>query len=223
MIDFAAARETMVDTQLRPSDVTDLRILNAFLQVPREKFVASERAALAYADRDIPATKLVNGQAVRRLMPPMVLAKLLQAAGIGPDDRLLVIGCATGYSAAIVSHLASAVVALEEDAVLAKAANRTLAEVGAANVTLVTGPLTAGWPALGPYDVILVDGAVEILPQPILAQIKDGGRLAAVTVDGPVGKGMIYRATGSNVTGQPVFDAPAPLLPGFARPPEFVF
>lgn len=223
MFDFAAARETMVDTQLRPSDVTDFRILTAFLEVPREKFVPSERASLAYADRDIPAARPADGQAVRSLMAPMVLAKLLQAVRIAPDDLVLVIGCATGYSAAIVSHLASAVVALEEDPVLAKAANERLAEIAVTNVEVVTGPLTAGWPSEGPYDVILVDGGVEILPKPILAQMKDGGRLAAVTIDGPVGKGMIYRATGSNVTGQPYFDALAPLLPGFARPPEFVF
>jgi protein-L-isoaspartate(D-aspartate) O-methyltransferase len=223
MLEFAAARRAMVDSQVRTSDVTDPRISAAMLELPRERFVAQSSADLAYADLDVPVADAKPGQPVRRLLKPMVLAKLVQSAAVKADDHVLDVGCATGYSAALLARLAHSVVALEEDPSLAKLAAENLAAVGARNVTVVTGPLTQGWPAAAPYDVIFVDGAVETVPDALSSQLKDGGRLVAVVGGAPAGRAMVYRSVQGDVSGWPVFDASAPLLPGFAAPPAFVF
>ena len=217
MVDFAQARRTMVDCQIRTSDVTDLRVIAAFLDVARERFVPAARKAIAYLDRDVPVSDTVP----RALLKPMVFAKLVQAAEIAATDRVLDVGCATGYSSAVLGKLAASVVALEEDAALARTAAETLA--GARNVAVVSGPLRAGWPDDGPYDVIVLQGATEIAPDPLLAQLKEGGRLLAVRGSGPMGKATIWRMAGARATPQPLFDAAAPLLPGFVKPPAFVF
>lgn len=221
-MDFARARRLMVDGQIRTSDVNDMGILAAMLEVPRERFVPGSRAALAYLDLDVPL-KSPPGGPERRLLKPMVLAKLIQAAEIGAADRVLDVGCATGYACAILSRLAAEVVGLEEDAELAAIASRTLQELGCSNVTIVTGPLRGGWPEKGPYDVILLDGATEITPAALFPQLKDGGRLVCVEGRAPIGKGMVYRSDAGDVSGRAVFDAVAPLLPGFEKPPAFVF
>jgi protein-L-isoaspartate(D-aspartate) O-methyltransferase len=218
MLDFAAARRMMVDGQVRTSDVTDLRIIAAMLEVPRERFVAPAQAELAYLDLDVPAGE---GASHRRLLKPMVVAKMLQAAALRESDRVLDIGCATGYSSALLSRLAGSVVALEEDAALARFAERALGEAAAANVTVVRGPLTAGWPSGGPYDAILLNGMVEQLPQALRAQLKEGGRLIAIRGTNPPGRATLYRSAVGE--GWPLFDAAAPALPGFAKPPSFVF
>jgi protein-L-isoaspartate(D-aspartate) O-methyltransferase len=153
----------------------------------------------------------------------MLFAKLVQAAEITAADHVLDVGCTTGYGSAVLAKLAASVVALEEDAGLARTAERTLAEAGAANAAVVTGPLAAGAPDKGPYDVILVEGAIDIAPDTLLGQLKDGGRLIAVCGSRPIGKATLYRFAGGNVTAQPLFDAVAPLLPGFAKPAAFVF
>jgi protein-L-isoaspartate(D-aspartate) O-methyltransferase len=223
MLDFATARRSMVDSQVRTSDVTDPRISAAMLELPRERFVAQSNADLAYADLDVPVAGAKPGQPVRRLLKPMVLAKLVQAAAVKADDHVLDVGCAAGYSGALLARLARSVVALEEDPSLAKLAAENLAAVGARNVTVVTGPLTQGWPAAAPYDVIFVDGAVETVPDVLSSQLKDGGRLVAVVGAPPAGRAMVYRSVRGDVSGWPVFDASAPLLPGFAIPPTFVF
>jgi protein-L-isoaspartate(D-aspartate) O-methyltransferase len=217
MVDFAQARRTMVDCQIRTSDVTDLRVIAAFLDVARERFVPAARKAIAYLDRDVPVSDTVP----RALLKPMVFAKLVQAAEIAATDRVLDVGCATGYSSAVLGKLAASVVALEEDAALARTAAETLA--GARNVAVASGPLRAGWPDDGPYDVIVLEGATEIAPDPLLAQLKEGGRLLAVRGSGPMGKATIWRMAGARATPQPLFDAAAPLLPGFVKPPAFVF
>jgi protein-L-isoaspartate(D-aspartate) O-methyltransferase len=214
--DFAAARRTMVDGQIRTWDVTDQPLLAAFLSVPRERFVAPDHAGIAYLDTDIP----VGGQG-RRMLKPMVLAKLLQALGIAATDSVLIVGAATGYAAAIAAELSQKVVALEEEAALVAASRTNLA--GAAAVSVVSGALAAGAPAQGPYDTILVAGTVEAVPAALLAQLKDGGRLAAIVGDGPACKGMLYRAVRGEVSGRPIFDAAGARLPGFAKPPAFVF
>jgi protein-L-isoaspartate(D-aspartate) O-methyltransferase len=223
MLDFAAARRTMVDSQVRTSDVTDLRIVAAMLELPRERFVPERYAELAYADLDAPVAEATPGEPVRRLLKPMVLAKLVQAAAVKADDHVLGLGCATGYSAALLARLARSVVALEQDPALAKLATENLAAVGARNVTVVTGPLTQGWPPAASYDVVFVDGAVETVPHALCRQLKDGARLVAVVGRAPTGRAMVYRSVRGDVSGWPVFDASAPLLPGFAAPPAFVF
>lgn len=213
MTDFAAARRHMVDGQVRTADVTDLRIISAMLEVPREHFVP--QADLAYIDLDVPAGK------GRRLLKPMVLAKLIQAADLKPGDHVLDVGCATGYAAAVLAHLAGNVVALEEDAALVKAADDNLS--AQANVRAVTGALGAGWPQGAPYDAILLEGATEIAPHALCRQLKDGGRLVCVLGAGPGGKAMLYSRSGDDIGGRAIFDATAAVLPGFAKPPVFAF
>ena len=218
MIDFAAARRMMVDGQVRTADVTDLRLLAAIGDLPRERFVPASRAELSYLDLDLPAGE---GRAGRCLLKPMVLAKLIQLAEIVETDHVLDVGCATGYSSALLSQLAGSVVALEQDAALARAAQHALA--GRSNVKVVTGALAGGWPAAGPYDAILMQGATEIVPDVLLRQLKSGGRLACILGLAPQRKAMLYRNTAGQVSGRPMFDAAAPLLPGFKPAPSFVF
>jgi protein-L-isoaspartate(D-aspartate) O-methyltransferase len=221
MIDFATARRMMVDGQVRTSDVTDPRIIAAMLGVPRERFVSD--AGLAYLDFDVPVTSAKDGGGTRRLLKPMVLAKLLQAADVDENDHVLDVACATGYSSAVLARLARSVVALEEDPALAQLADENHAIVGAANAKVVTGPLTQGWPAEAPYDLIFVNGAVEVEPRALFAQLKNGGRLVVVKGRAPSGQAMLYRSVGGDVSGWPAFDSAAPLLPGFAAPAAFVF
>jgi len=216
MFDTATARRLMVDGQVRVADVTDLDLLGAMLTLPRERFVPPERAELAYLDTDIP---IARGRA---LLKPMVLAKLIQAADVGREDRVLDVACGTGYSTAVLARLAGTVIGLEDDPDLARQAREALAAVGA-RVEVAVGPLTAGWPAAAPYDVILVNGATEIAPETLGGQLKPDGRLACVFGRSAAGKATIYRLSEGHLVGRPVFDAAAPLLPGFAAPPGFVF
>lgn len=223
MTDFATTRRMMVDGQVRTSDVTDLRIIAAMLELPRERFVPESRADLAYLDLDVAVGPVAPGGAARRLLKPMVLAKLVQAAAVKADEHVLDVGCATGYSSALLARLARSVVALEEDPDLVRFARDALATAGAGNATVVAGPLTGGWSAAAPYDVIVLDGATEVVPDALCRQLKDGGRLVAVVGRAPVSRAMLYRAVKGDVSGWPIFDAAAPLLPGFAAPPAFVF
>jgi protein-L-isoaspartate(D-aspartate) O-methyltransferase len=223
MTDFATARRMMVDGQVRTSDVTDRRIIAAMLELPRERFVPQGKADLAYLDLDLPVTQPKPGGAARCLLKPMVLAKMVQAAGLGEDDHVLDVGCATGYSSALLARLAGSVIALEEDEALARLARENLAAVGAVNATVVSGPLTQGWQGRAPYDVIFVNGASEIVPHALARQLKEGGRLVAVVGRAPTGQAVVYRCVGGDISGWPIFDAAAPLLPGFAAPPVFVF
>jgi protein-L-isoaspartate(D-aspartate) O-methyltransferase len=223
MLDFAAARRTMVDSQVRTSDVTDLRLITAMLAVPRERFVPAGKADLAYLDLDLPVLETAERAGERRLLKPMVLAKLIQAAEVGEGDHVLDVGCTTGYSSAVLGQLARSVVALEQDPTLVRLARDDLAAVGAHNVTVETGPLVQGWPVGAPYDVILLNGAAEVVPKTLFGQLKAGGRLVGVVGRSPASKAMLYRSIGADVSGRPIFDAAAPLLPGFAQPPAFVF
>lgn len=223
MIDFAAARRMMVDSQVRTSDVTDPRLITAMLEVPRERFLPEGQAALAYLDRDLAVAAPGEGSG-RRLLKPMVLAKLMQAAEIGPHDHVLDVGCATGYSSAILGRLAATVIALEQDPGLAQRASAILQELGAVNVLVVAGSLSAGWLAAAPYDVIFVNGATEVAPKALLHQLKPGGRLVCVMGGPPSGRATLYRAAGAEQpVGWPIFDATAPVLPGMVRPEAFVF
>jgi protein-L-isoaspartate(D-aspartate) O-methyltransferase len=217
MFDAANARRLMVEGQIRTADVTDTTVLDAMQTLPRERFLPPALVQLAYLDGDVPVRR------GRTLLRPMVLAKLVQAARIDRDDRVLDLGCATGYSAAVISRLAGSVVALEEDADLARQAKEALAAVGAANVEVVTGPLAAGWPAGGPYDVIFLDGATEIRPDSLGPQLKPDGCVVGVYSPTAASKATIFHFIEGHVVGRPVFDAAARVLPGFSAPPQFVF
>jgi protein-L-isoaspartate(D-aspartate) O-methyltransferase len=215
MTDFATARRMMVDGQVRTADVTDLRILAAMQEVPRERFVPQASAALAYLDLDLPVG------AGRCLIKPMVLGKLLQEADIKATDRVLDVGCATGYAAAILARLAANVVALEQDAALAQAAKSALS--GMPNVTVMTGPLADGWRQGAPYDVILLEGTTEVTPKALCGQLSDGGRLLCIQGRAPATKATLYVRSGADTGARPIFDAAAPVLPGFVKPPAFAF
>jgi protein-L-isoaspartate(D-aspartate) O-methyltransferase len=217
MLDGTAARRMMVDGQIRTADITNLELLAAMQAVPRELFVPPALAAQAYNDGEI---RLGNG---RVLLRPMTLAKLIQAANVRPGDHVLDVGCGTGYSSAVLSHLGASVVALEEDAALPRPAEAVLTAAGARQVRFVEGPLTAGCPVAAPFDVILFEGASEVVPNELGGQLKPQGRLAAIFGSGPAGKAMIYRRIEGHLVGRPAFDAAAPVLPGFAAPPAFVF
>jgi protein-L-isoaspartate(D-aspartate) O-methyltransferase len=217
MFDATTARRLMVDGQIRTADVTDAALLDAMLTVPREQFLPPTLAPLAYVDADIPVGK------GRALLRPMVLAKLIQAAPLSAGGRILDVGCATGYSAAILARLAASVVALEEDGDLAAAAKTALGAVGATNVEVVVGALTAGWRAGAPYDGILLNGAAEVIPEVFGDQLKPDGWLIGVGGRPPACKGMVYRVSEGCLVGRPIFDAAATLLPGFRAPPSFVF
>jgi protein-L-isoaspartate(D-aspartate) O-methyltransferase len=216
-MDFEAARIKMVDNQIRTTDVTDLRILQAFLAVPREEFVPGARRSLAYIDGDLP---IGPGRYVMEASP---FAKILQLAQIDAADVVLDVGCGTGYSAAVISHLAKSVVAVESDAALAALAVETLGRLGHASCTVVEAPLTAGAPQSGPYDVILFEGAVDTLPTAILGQLAEGGRLVAVEGIGNAAAAMLYLKEDGVVSGRFAFNCSVRPLPGFARAAEFTF
>jgi protein-L-isoaspartate(D-aspartate) O-methyltransferase len=217
-MDFALARRMMVDGQVRTRDVCDTNLLAAMSEIPRERFVPPEQAALAYVDRNVPLT----AQGSRCLLQPMVLAHLLQAADIAAGEHVLDVACGTGYTAAVAARVAQTVVALEEDGALAATARRVLGEL-APQVKVVEGPLQAGWPALGPYDVIVIEGAVQVIPPALFAQLKDGGRLVAIDGVQPGAKAVVYRSVKGDISCRSLIEAAAPLLPGFAKPPAFVF
>jgi len=216
MADFAALRRTMVDTQVRPADVTDRDLIQAMLDTPREVFLPRASAGLAYLDLDLPV-----GGSGRRLLQPMVLAKMVQALRLTPDDKVLDVGCATGYTAAVLSQLAGSVVALEEEGDLCNAARTTLAETR--NVEVVQGRLIEGHAAGAPYNAILVEGAIAIEPEALCRQLVDGGRLMCIFGTGPAAKATLYQRDGNDMTRQSIFDASAPQLPGFSKPAAFVF
>lgn len=221
MADFAQQRVNMVDSQVRPSDVTDRRIPRAMLEVPREQFVPAPKRAIAYMDDPVPVGD--TGGVARHLMAPRQLAKLLQHMDVGPDAVVLDVACATGYAAAVLARMARTVVALEVDSALAERAGSTLRQAGAGNVVIETGPLAAGVPSRAPYDAILVEGGLVEMPAALLDQLKDGGRLVAVLVRNGVGKATLWRRYGMQFDHRELFDASAALLPGFAKPAGFVF
>jgi protein-L-isoaspartate(D-aspartate) O-methyltransferase len=217
-MDYAAARQHMIDSQIKTNKVTDPSVIAALAALPREAFVAEAQKKLAYIDRPVAIG------AGRRMTEPMVLARLLQTAHLTGGETALVVGAGTGYSAAILSRLAKKVVALESAPELAARAKALLAQFGIGNVTVVTGDLAAGRAADGPYDFILVDGAAEVVPDALTAQLADRGRLAVVIKDqGVVGRGTLLVKADGVVSQRAIFDADAEVLPGFMQPQRFVF
>jgi protein-L-isoaspartate(D-aspartate) O-methyltransferase len=222
MADFAKARRTMVDRQVRPADVTAAEVLAAMGEVPRELFVPRARRALAYSDADIEIVAPSPERPARYLIEPAILARLIQLAGVEAGDIVLDIGTGTGYGAAILGRLASAVLALEPDPALAALATEALIDLGVDNAAVVSGAVENGYPSAGPYDVILLEGSVESVPPALFDQLKTGGRLVAVIGTGPAGMATLYRKNG-NVAGRPAFNAPIPPLPGLRPAAAFVF
>ena len=221
MTDAALQRLNMVESQIRPSDVTDRRILRAMAEIPREAFVPPALASLAYMDEPIPLTPAAKSGALRRtLMAPRTFAKLVQLAEIEPADRVLIAGAGRGYSAAVISHLAREVVALESDDALAGAAKSGLA--GLTNVVIETGTLSDGCPARPPFDVVLVEGLVWEPPAQLLSRLSDGGRLVAVLTANGLGRATLWRRVGGHFAQTTAFEAMAGPLPGFARASLFV-
>ena len=211
---FEHMRRAMVASQLRTTGVNDPRVIAAMGAVPRERFVPADRVSTAYADALIP---LSGGRA---LNSPMGLGRMLTEARLAGAEKALVIGVATGYAAAVAARLTGSVVALEEDAALAASARQALADSG---VQVVEGPLAAGWAAGAPYDFILIDGAVEFVPQAIIDQVADNGQLAAAILDNNVPRLSVGRVVGGAFGATAYSDAAAPVLPGFTKPRGFSF
>jgi protein-L-isoaspartate(D-aspartate) O-methyltransferase len=221
--DFAKQRLKMVDSQLRTTGLTEVPILEAMLAVPREEFVPQRRRSLAYIDEDLEIAPASSKSPARFLMEPAPFAKLVQLAEIKREDVVLDVGCGTGYSSAVLSKLASSVIALECDPQLAATAQDTLTRLGFDSVAVIEGPLEAGCPAEAPYDVIFLAGAVERIPETLFDQLRDGGRLAAVEGYGLAGVGRLYVKQNGVVASRRGFNASVKPLPGFHTEPSFQF
>jgi protein-L-isoaspartate(D-aspartate) O-methyltransferase len=220
MTDFALARRNMIDGQLRPNRVTNTQLLGALADIARERFLPSSLRSVAYADDDVP---LGNG---RFLMEPMVLARLIQVLQPRPEDKALVVASGTGYGAALLARLVKDVVAIEADPALAGSAEQTMRDLAIANVRQVCGKMEEGVPADAPYDVILIEGAVQHVPAAILQQLAEGGRLGTVIAaasPGVLGVAHLMVKEGGVASGRPIFDAGTAALPGFVSPPRFTF
>ncbi len=219
MSKFAAARRNMVDCQLRTNEVTDPLVIAAMEELPREMFVPRARQGIAYVDEDLPVA------AGRWLMEPLVLARLVQALELTPEDTVLDIGCGTGYDAALLGRLAGSVVAVESDAALADLATATLSHLACDNVAVVTSPMEQGYPVQAPYDVVFIGGAVAAVPDAIVAQLTPHGRMAVVVreSEGIPGRAWFYRKNAGRVSGRPIFDCGIPFLSGFEPHESFIF
>jgi len=217
MPDFLAQRQNMVASQVHANGVTDERLLASFAEVARERFVPAEKRRVAYADA---AIELVHR---RWLLAPRAFAKLLQLAEIQPTDSVLDVGCATGYSSAVLAKVARLVVGLEEDADLVRIASEALRGSGLGNVSVAQGALAEGNRAAAPFDVIIVEGGIEQTPQTLLSQLRDGGRLAAIFLQNGQGQAILYLKERNRVGHRMAFDASAPALNGFRQPAGFVF
>ena len=217
MIDYQVARTAMVDGQVRPSDVTHYPIIEAMLRVPREVYVPAEKRSVAYVGEHI---NLENSGVI---LAPRTLAKMLEALDIQGNDLVLDIGVGLGYSAAVIARLSEAVIAVEANAGLAGDAETTLNEQSADNAVMHVGALIDGAPEHGPYDVIIIEGGVQVLPESLLEQLKIGGRIAAIFVDGPSGQCRVGVRTEAGISWDSAFDATAPILAGFAQEKVFSF
>jgi protein-L-isoaspartate(D-aspartate) O-methyltransferase len=216
-MDYATARQHMVDGQVRTNRVTDERLIEAIRTLPRERFLPERARARAYLDDDV---EIASG---RYLMEPMVTARLIQAAEAKPDDMALVVGGGTGYAAALLARLAHTVVALESEPALAQRASAVFGELAIDNAVVFEAPLDAGCPKHAPFNVIYLDGSVEQVPSSLTSQLAEGGRMVGVLQDRGVGRATLWIKTGNAVSHRVLFDANVAPLPGFAAPARFVF
>ena len=216
---FANAREMMVNCQIRPNKVTDKRVLDAFSTIPREAFVAKHQRSIAYIDEDL---MLTNG---RCLMEPMVFSRLLQALEVRSDDNVLVVGAGSGYGTAIMAQIAGSVIAIETRTQLVDKAQETLANIGIDNAAFIKSRLADGYAEEGPYDRIIIEGAVETVPDSLLNQLTPKGRLVAVkrAKNEAVGVACLWTRAGDKFSSSPLFNAQVPNLDEFTSKAEFVF
>ncbi|MGR3270152.1 protein-L-isoaspartate O-methyltransferase [Thalassococcus profundi] len=215
MSDYAKRRRMMVDTQVRPADVTKFPIIDAMLTVPREAFVPRDRMEAAYMSENI----AIGGNRV--ILEPRTFAKMLDALALGNDDLVLDLGAGLGYSSAVIAHIAEAVVAVEDDEARLSEAESLLAEHHADNVILHGGALSEGAPEHGPYDAILIEGAVEEVPEAIIGQLKEGGRMACLFMEGTLGVVRIGYKLDGGMSWRFSFNASAPVIPGFEKARAF--
>ncbi len=216
-MDFGTARRNMIESQLRTNRIIDEPLLEIMETVPRERFVPEQMQGIAYVDEDL---AIGDG---RYIMEPLILASMIQAAEIQPSDVVLDIASGTGYAVAILARLAGTVFALESDPELAARASELYSEIAPDNVVAIEGPLEEGCAEHAPFDVILIEGAVERIPDAILGQLGDGGRLVAVIEEDGIGRVTVIYRSGGHFSRRAVRDANVPLLEAFRRPPEFVF
>lgn len=218
MTDFAAARYFMVEGQIRPNKVTDHRLVDVLSETPREDYVPDSARGVAYVDDDLP---LGNG---RYLLEPMVFARMLQFVSVQETDRVLDVGCAGGYSTAVLARLAASVVGVDSDAGLTARATAALAAKGIANATIVTGPMTEGYAQSAPYDVIVIEGTVPEIPAALASQLAEDGRLVAIVRDERgVGEVRLFQRAGGVLSSRILFEAQPHALPGFEKKAAFVF
>ncbi|MBT5294518.1 MAG: protein-L-isoaspartate O-methyltransferase [Octadecabacter sp.] len=217
MANYQTRRNLMVDTQVRPSDVTKFPIIEALLAIPREEYVPDEKRDAAYVGENI----AIGGGRV--LLEPRTLAKMLDALDVQPSDVVLDLGCGLGYSTAVLAQLSDFVVAVEDDGARAAEAQEILSSQGVDNAAVFEAPLADGAAKNGPYDVIILQGAVETVPDALLDQIKEGGRIAAIFAEGALGVVRVGRKIDGTVNWRMSFNAGAPVLPGFAKVEAFTF
>ena len=223
MTDFKAERENMLESQIRPNAVTQKQLLRAMLETPRETFVPPSQRTLAYMDGPLKVEAAQGGMAARYLLAPMVFAKLAQLAEIAPGDKVLDVGTATGYSAAILARLAREVVALESDAGLAALAKDALSAQRIENARVITGPLQDGFKPESPFDVIFLNGRLGCEPETLFPQLSEGGRMVAVMGGETASRAQLFRKIDGEIQRVTAFDASAPLLPGFEAKQAFAF
>jgi protein-L-isoaspartate(D-aspartate) O-methyltransferase len=228
-LDFGALRRTMVDCQIRTFDVTDQTLLAQFAEVPRERFLPGELAALAYSDVPLKLKMAAPDGTQRTLLPPLILARMMQAADVQSSDKVLDIAAGTGYSTAIFAGLGREVVALESDPALAQRISTNLATLGSSKARALSGPLAAGLQSESPFDLIFINGAVETDLAPLFAQLREGGRLVAIkaVATGPgtvrANRAVRYQKVEGGMGWRYLFDASAPVLADFRAGVAFVF
>ncbi len=222
-MDFAQARQNMVVSQINPQSVTDKALLDALGEIPRERFVPATKRDIAYMDKEISLDISAPDGHQRAMMMPVAFAQLVALAQIKSTDLVLVIGCSTGYSAAVIARLADSVVGLEANEDMATQANDILMSLNIDNAAIVSGPLNEGYKNEAPYDVIFIDGAIDHIDDALVAQLDEGGRLVAIiSAHGP-GKAHVVIKKGGVASNRIDFDASAPALPGFQKTEKFSF